>query len=66
MTIPKIAEQPDEPRIFASPTAAPREPNCRPGDPVDARGLVHDWKHVSEDGPGDVYRCPVCGQVDYD
>jgi hypothetical protein len=43
-----------------------REPNCIPGDPVDGPGLVHDWKHISEDGPGDVYRCPRCGQTDYD
>jgi hypothetical protein len=43
-----------------------KEPNCKPGDPVDALGLVHDWEHISEDGPGDVYKCPRCGVVDYD
>jgi hypothetical protein len=43
-----------------------REPNCKPGDPVDASGLVHAWELVSEDGPGDVYHCPRCGQTDFD
>lgn len=43
-----------------------REPNCKPGDPVDAEGLVHDWKLVTEDEPGDVYKCPRCGADDTD
>lgn len=41
-------------------------PNCKPGDPVDAPGLVHDWKRVTEDDIGAVYYCPRCGQVDLD
>lgn len=46
----------------------PRVPNCTPEDKdtADAIGLVHDWKHISEDGPGDVYRCARCGCIDVD
>jgi hypothetical protein len=27
---------------------------------------AHPWELVSEDGPGDVYRCPECGATDVD
>ncbi len=43
-----------------------REPNCKPGDPVDAKGLVHAWKLVTDNGPGDIYECERCGQTDVD
>lgn len=36
------------------------------GDPTNLDGGAHPWVHVSEDGPGDVYRCPECGAVDVD
>lgn len=36
------------------------------GDPKNLDGNAHPWEHVSEDGPGDVYRCPECGAVDID
>lgn len=36
------------------------------GDPTNLDGNAHPWVHVSEDGPGDVYRCPVCGATDVD
>lgn len=36
------------------------------GDPKNLDGSAHPWQHVSEDGPGDVYRCPICGAVDVD
>lgn len=36
------------------------------GDPKNLDGNAHPWQHVSEDGPGDVYRCPTCGAVDVD
>jgi hypothetical protein len=48
----------------------PREPKpgrtacC--GDPKNLDGNAHPWVLVSEDGPGDVYRCPECGATDVD
>jgi hypothetical protein len=36
------------------------------GDPKNLDGAAHPWEHVSEDGPGDVYRCPICWAVDVD
>jgi hypothetical protein len=36
------------------------------GDPKNLDGNAHPWQHISEDGPGDVYRCPECGAVDVD
>jgi hypothetical protein len=36
------------------------------GDPKNLDGNAHPWVHVSEDGPGDVYTCPVCKAVDID
>jgi hypothetical protein len=46
-----------------------REPNCKPGDPVDARGLVHAWKNigwVEEPKTDAVYVCDRCGATDVD
>ncbi len=46
-----------------------REPNCKPGDPVDAKGLVHAWRNVGwvEELKTDaVYKCDRCGQMDVD
>ena len=40
-------------------------PNCKPGDPVDAKGLRHDWRFVNEDC-GTLYRCERCGVEDID
>ncbi len=36
------------------------------GDPKNLDGGAHPWKLITVDGPGDVYRCPVCGAVDVD
>lgn len=36
------------------------------GDPKNLDGNAHPWVLVSEDGPGDVYRCFECGAVDVD
>lgn len=41
-----------------------RTPCC--GDPTNLDGGAHPWVHISEDGPGDVYRCPECGATDVD
>lgn len=46
-----------------------REPNCKPGDPVDAKGLVHQWRNVGwvpELKTDAVYVCERCEAVDVD
>lgn len=58
-----------EPRVFAftepiDVTDERRTECC--GDSTNLDGGAHPWQHVSEDGPGDVYRCPECGAVDVD
>lgn len=32
----------------------------------DLDGGAHPWVLVTDDGPGDIYRCPDCGAVDTD
>jgi hypothetical protein len=54
--------------VFAGP---PKEPVAEEeiaccGDPKKLDGNAHPWVLVSEDGPGDVYRCPKCGATDVD
>jgi hypothetical protein len=36
------------------------------GDPKNLNGDAHPWEMISEEGPGDVYRCPECGAIDVD
>jgi hypothetical protein len=48
------------------PSARPTGRTVCCGDPKNLDGGAHPWVHVSEDGPGDVYRCPECGAVDVD
>lgn len=49
---------------FSKPIPVSKAVCC--GDPKNLDGGAHPWQHVSEDGPGDVYRCPECGAVDVD
>lgn len=44
------------------------EPNCQDSDRhrVDGPGLVHDWWHVTDNAPGDLYHCTRCGCTDID
>jgi hypothetical protein len=53
--------------VFVGPAKEPssKKIECC-GDPKKLDGNAHPWVMVSEDGPGDVYRCPVCGAVDVD
>jgi hypothetical protein len=53
----------------ASVATTRREPNCKPGDPVDAKGLVHEWANVGwvpELKTDAVYICQRCGVIDID
>jgi hypothetical protein len=50
---------------MTSPPAAPAGTVCC-GDPKNLNANKHPWILVTEDGPGDVYRCPECGAVDVD
>jgi hypothetical protein len=45
-----------------------REPNCKPGDPPDAKGLHHGhWTLTEGQGTNpDVYVCDRCGAVTTD
>lgn len=57
----------DETRVYVGPPKPPaggKTACC--GNPKNLDGNAHPWVHVSEDGPGDVYRCPECGAVDVD
>ena len=40
-------------------------PNCQPGNPVDAKGLRHDWRYI-DDSYGTLYRCARCQVEDID
>lgn len=55
-----------EVKIRRGPEKPPGPKTVCSGDPTDLDGGAHPWVHVSEDGPGDVYRCPECGAVDVD
>jgi hypothetical protein len=63
----KVIDEGGTPHI-AQHFEAPRDntpiPCC--GDPKNLDGGAHPWEHISEDGPGDVYRCPECGATDVD
>lgn len=53
--------------VLAGPTPEPKpgKTECC-GDPKKLGGDMHPWVFVTDDGPGDVYRCPECGAVDVD
>jgi hypothetical protein len=53
--------------VFVGPKQepSPKKIECC-GDPKKLDANMHPWVMVSEDGPGDVYRCPICGAVDVD